>query len=63
MAGIGDLAKVILTFVIFYRIKFFGMLSFCFLVSISSYVVIYFTHPVLEFYILKLLPYCVYSSC
>ena len=58
MAGIGNLAKVILTFVIFYCFKFS---VFCHFGQFSSHVVIYFTHPVLEFYILKPLPYCVYS--
>ena len=57
MGGIGDLARVILTFLIFYCFEFsvndpdFVQLLFI-LVSISSNVIIHFTHPLLQFYIL-----------
>ena len=38
----------------------FGMFSFCYLVSISSNVVIQFTHPMLQFNILKPKGLCLY---
>ena len=59
MGGIGDLARVILTFLIFYCFEFeFSVKDpdfvqlFVILVSISSNVIIHFTHPLLQFYIL-----------
>lgn len=43
MAGVGDLVKVMLTFVIFYCFEYSVCSHFAILVSISSNVVIYFT--------------------
>ena len=43
MAGVGDLAKVMLTFVIFYCFEYSVRSHFVILVSISSNVVIHFT--------------------
>ena len=46
MAGIGNLAKVILTFVFFYCFKFSVCCHFCYFGQCSSYIVICLTRPV-----------------
>lgn len=60
--GIGGLAKAVLTFVISIVLKFSVYSHFAIFSSISSNVVIHYTHPVSQLGILKPLRYCVYNS-